>query len=146
MQRHSSLIPLSREHHGALILARLLQKNAPAYKDLPADANSKAVYASKFYNDELIKHFKKEEKILTLVMGTDKIMDVLIDAIFSEHQQLHLLFNAIEGQKELPVHLHETGVLLEKHIRKEERELFPMMQELCSEEQLSAIENILLTR
>ncbi len=143
MQRHSSLISLSREHHAALILARLLQKNAPAYKTLPTGIEDKAAYAFKFYNDELLKHFEQEEKILALVKGTDKNMDLLIESIFEEHQQLHLLFNAIEGQKDLQVHLHETGVFLEKHIRKEERELFPLMQEKCTEEKLSVIEHLL---
>ncbi|MEO7264876.1 MAG: hypothetical protein ABIW38_08185, partial [Ferruginibacter sp.] len=70
MKRHPSLISLSREHHGALILARLLQKNAPAYKGLPSDSNGKAVYALQFYKDELIQHFLQEEKVLALVKGT----------------------------------------------------------------------------
>ncbi len=145
MQRHSSLISLSREHHAALILARLLQKNAPAYKTLPTVTEGKAVYAFKFYNDELINHFEQEEKILSLVKGTDKNMDILIESIFDEHRQLHQLFKKMEGQKNPEDHLNETGVLLEKHIRKEERELFPLMQELCNQEQLSAIEKILST-
>lgn len=145
MKRHPSLISLSREHHGALILARLLQKNAPAYKGLPSDSNGKAVYALQFYKDELIQHFLQEEKVLALVKGTDKNMDLLIDSIFEEHRQLQLLFKAIEGHKDLQLHLHETGVLLEKHIRKEERELFPLIQEKCSEEKLLVIEHLLST-
>ena len=42
MIRHSSIVSLSREHHGALILARLLQKDAPPYKNLPKDLKGKA--------------------------------------------------------------------------------------------------------
>jgi hemerythrin-like domain-containing protein len=143
MKRHSSLVSLSRDHHAALILSRLLQKDAPAYKTLPTSSEGKAVYAFKFYNDELIKQFEQEEKVLSLVIGTNKNMDILIHSIFAEHKQLQLLFKSMEGHADLKTLLNETGVLLEKHIRKEERELFPMMQELCSEDQLTAIENIL---
>jgi hypothetical protein len=35
MKRHEALIPLSRDHHGTLILARLLRSDAPPYKGLP---------------------------------------------------------------------------------------------------------------
>ena len=53
MKRHPALIPLSREHHGALILARLIQKDAPPYKGLPLEINGKAVYAQEFYKNIL---------------------------------------------------------------------------------------------
>lgn len=145
MKRHLSLVSLSRDHHGALILARLLQKNAPNYKGLPTSNEDKAVYAIKFFIDELITHFQQEENMLTLVKGEDKNMDILIESIFTDHQQLQILFTNIEAQKDLASHLHETGIFLENHIRKEERELFPMMQELCSEEQLTAIGNLFST-
>ena len=73
MKRHPSLAHLSREHHGALILARLLQNNAPAYKSLPTDTAGKAVYALNFYEKELVKHFEAEEKAFTLVTGNNPV-------------------------------------------------------------------------
>ena len=41
MKRHPTLAHLSREHQGALILAKLLQEDAPDYKGLPTDKNGK---------------------------------------------------------------------------------------------------------
>jgi hypothetical protein len=87
MKRHPSLAHLSREHHGALLLARLLQKDAPAYTGMPTDTTGKAAYASKFYNDELIQHFSSEEAALKIVTGIDGTLDELIATIFKEHQR-----------------------------------------------------------
>ena len=45
----------------------------------------------------------------------------------------------------LQVHLDTLGNALEIHIRKEERELFPLIEETCNEaELLTAIDNILI--
>lgn len=143
MKRHPSLAPLSREHHGALILARLLQKDAPAYKGLPSDTNEKAVYALKFYEKELIKHFEEEEKVLQLVTGVDAALDLLVETIFREHQELHILFKSINNHPGITAHLDELGKALEIHIRKEERQLFPLIQETCSEDLMTAIDKSL---
>jgi iron-sulfur cluster repair protein YtfE (RIC family) len=40
-------------------------------------------------------------------------------------------------------HLDELGKALEVHVRKEERELFPLIQESCSEELMIAIDTSL---
>lgn len=143
MKRHPSLAHLSREHHGALILARLLQKDAPAYKDLPADTDGKAIYALKFYKEELIKHFEEEEKVLKLVTGINAALDLLVKTIFREHQELHESFKLISNHSGLTTHLDELGKELEIHIRKEERELFPLIQETCSEDLMTAIDTSL---
>ena len=140
MKRHISLAPLSRDHHGALILARLLQKNAPAFKSLPLDIEGKASYALKFYNEELIGHFKDEEKILALVTGFNGKLDQKIQTIIREHRELHSLFQSITGHSNLAELLDSIGKELEIHIRKEERELFPMIQETCTVAQLKTIE------
>ncbi len=143
MKRHPALAHLSREHHGALILARLLQNNAPAYKGLPADTKGKAEYAVKFYNEELIKHFEEEEKVLQLVKGNNAQLDVLVEAIFREHQELHAAFKSINNHQNFTMHLDDLGKALEVHVRKEERELFPLIQETCSEELMTAIDRSL---
>ena len=140
MKRHPSLAHLSREHHGALILARLLQYDAPVYKGLPSDTDGKAENALKFYREELIKHFEEEEKILTIVAGANDALDLMIQTIFREHQELHELFKSIKNHPNISVHLDELGKTLEVHVRKEERELFPLIQETCSEEVMIAID------
>jgi hemerythrin-like domain-containing protein len=144
MKRHSSIVSLSRDHHGALILARLLQKNAPAYKDLPGDVKGKAVYATEKYQTELLDHFLTEEKsLLDQVIGVDKRIDELATQIHAEHTVLRALFEMIPSSKNLEDDLDSLGRALENHIRKEERVLFPLIQETCDEALLNHIQNLL---
>ena len=138
MKRHQSLIPLSRDHHAALILARLLQIGAPAYKGLPSDPEGKLAYAFNFYENELISHFITEEKIFQLVSGINDSLDVLVQDVVAEHQKIHDLFS-LNDNVNLVAHLDTIGKLLESHIRKEERILFPLIQVTCSGEQLDTI-------
>ena len=140
MKRHHSLAHLSRDHHGALILARLLQKKAPAYKGLPTDVAGKAAYAIKFYKEELVKHFAQEERALQLVKDINEPLDKMLQVILQEHVELHAAFQAITNNADLPEHLDELGKTLEIHVRKEERELFPLIEESCNEELMAAID------
>lgn len=143
MKRHPSLAHLSRDHHGALLLARLLQKDAPAYTGMPSDTTGKAAYALKFYNDELIQHFASEEAALKIVTGIDGTLDELIATIFQEHQHLHASFQSISDHPQLQTQLDELGKALEKHVRKEERELFPMIEANSNEQLLEKINQLL---
>ena len=143
MKRHPSLAHLSREHHGALILAKLLQNDAPAYKALTTDTYGKAEYALNFYEKEIVKHFEAEEKALTLVKGKNESLDAMVKTIFREHKALNVLFESIKNNTHLQAHLDKLGKLLETHIRKEERELFPLIQDTCTEAELMEIDNTL---
>ena len=141
MNRHAALSPLSRDHHGALLLAQLLKKSAPLYKGLPADLIGKAEYAIQFFNDELVKHFDEEEVVvIQKIKGIHVELDKLANDILQEHALLRNSFTSIRIADGLELHLDELGHALEKHIRKEEREFFPLIQELCSEMILSEIE------
>jgi iron-sulfur cluster repair protein YtfE (RIC family) len=143
MKRHPSLAHLSRDHHGALLLARLLQRDAPPYKGLPTDLSGKAAYAIQFYKDELVKHFESEEIALKLVTGIDVQLDKLIAEICLEHQQLNLAFKSISQHTSLPDDLDALGKALELHVRKEERELFPLIENICSDVLMAAIDRSL---
>ncbi len=135
---------LSREHHSALILAQLLKKGAPAYKGLPVAINARADYALLFYRNELMDHFHKEEEvIIKKIKGIDDRLDKMAGEIISEHKELGILFTSISTGNDLVTHLDKLGCALERHIRKEEREFFPMVQELCSEKLLLEIEQAL---
>ncbi len=134
MKRHPSLIPLSRDHHGSLILARLMQKNAPAYKGLPDTVDGKRDYAVELFNKDIRPHFEKEEKLYNSVFHYPELQAQL-SAIFSEHRELIRLFEGLKHKVDAEA-LHEAGTLLEKHIRTEERELFPLMEKVCTEDEL----------
>ncbi len=143
MKRHEALIPLSREHHGTLILARLLRSDAPAYKGLPLESKAKAEYAMKYYREELLQHFEQEEKMIPLLKGINTRLDELLASMKTEHERLHTLFNSINLDFELSPQLDKLGRNLESHVRKEDREIFPLIQECCTEEVLTKLAVIL---
>lgn len=143
MKRHDSLAPLSREHHPALLLAQLLKKSAPAYKGMPADTEGKILYAAEFYSSHLIAHFNDEEKVFEKLKGINSLLDTAIKEIIAEHLVLRKLFEGISNQPD-PITYNDTlGHSLEKHIRKEERELFPMIEKSVDETTLATIAQLL---
>lgn len=129
MKRHNNLIPLSHDHHHGLILANLIKLNAPVFKGLPNELSGKIEYTKNFFSLELVRHFKEEEEILyPLVKGKSKEIDILFREIFVEHLQIKKLIDQLDSSTEPLLILDKLGRLLENHIRKEERELFEMIQ------------------
>ncbi|MCH7772221.1 MAG: hemerythrin domain-containing protein [Bacteroidetes bacterium] len=142
MERHKALHSLSHDHHHGLILAQLIKKGSPQYKNLPNTTEGKKDYSIRFYNYKLIKHFESEEKILfPVVNGKNDEIDNLIEEIIIEHKKIKLLINQLESDKDVENTLDELGRILESHIRKEERKLFPLIQNLLSDEELIYLEN-----
>ena len=138
MKRHPALIPLSREHQPALLLAQVLKKDAPAFNGMPATVADKAVFALKMYHANLQIHFAKEETIFATIKNVHADIDTMVAEIISEHQQLTTTFLALDKTNNTVEELDALGNALDNHIRKEERILFPLMQEHCSEEILAS--------
>ncbi len=141
LKRHKALQPLSRDHHQGLVLAQILKKGAPQYKGMPSTIEGKKEYTVLFYSSDLIRHFKDEEEILfPIVKGRSSMVDNLINEIIDEHRKIENLISEIQNTDDLEKILNDFGILLEKHIRKEERELFNVIEKLLSENELSEIE------
>ena len=140
MKRHPSLYTLSHDHHQGLILAQQLKKGAPQYKGMPSTLKDKKDYTISFYNTELVKHFQDEEEILfPAVKNKNDDLDKKIAEIISEHRKMETLIRDLEKTDQLENVLDDFGQLLEKHIRKEERELFVEIEKVLSEEELQVI-------
>ncbi|HMX36374.1 MAG TPA: hemerythrin domain-containing protein [Ferruginibacter sp.] len=133
MKRSETLAPLSRDHHRSLILAQLLKKNAPAYKGLPETTSGKAEYALQQFRQDIAGHFEKEEQVLETLGGLHPQIDELAGQIKEEHALLHKLFSGLEAMEQPEEDLDALGRLLEQHIRTEERVLFPLLEQHCSE-------------
>ena len=143
MKRHEALAPLSRDHHEALIVSQLLKKDAPFYKGLPISVEGKVNYATDFFEKHLKRHFEKEEKVFAIVKTIHpEEIGLLVSELTEEHHALANLFSEI-GSKENPIEtMHRLGELLNNHIRKEERNLFPLLQKHCTEEMLEKISQL----
>lgn len=137
MKRHPSLIPLSRFHRSVLFLALVCKKNAPPVKGYPQDNEGKRDYALAFYRAKLRPHMDLEEqKLFPIAAAVNEPLKLLTEELLEEHRSLDLLFEKLNEAEELPASLDEMGVLLEKHVRKEERQYFQQIQESLGEEQL----------
>ena len=135
MKRHPSLIALSHDHHHGLMLAQLIKKGAPEYKGLPTDIIGKVKYAKEAWEKELKLHFKNEEEILfPFVKNKNVDLDKLIEGILEEHKQIKSLVKNLDTSENKEEVLNDLGILLEKHIRKEERQVFKMIQMLFEDE------------
>ncbi|MCH9030193.1 MAG: SWF/SNF helicase family protein, partial [Bacteroidetes bacterium] len=96
MERHRALHSLSHDHHHGLILAQLIKKGSPQYKNLPNTTEGKKDYSIRFYNYKLIKHFEDEEKILfPVVNGKNDEIDNLIEESIDSNGKV-LLFSDLK--------------------------------------------------
>jgi iron-sulfur cluster repair protein YtfE (RIC family) len=142
MKRHPALHSLSHDHHRGLILAQQLKKGAPQYKGMPKTLEEKKHYTISFFGSDLKKHFSAEEEILfPFVQNKNSEVDNLINEIIDEHRKMEKLVKKIQITDELENILDELGWLLESHIRKEERNLFMLIQDILTEEELKDINN-----
>jgi hemerythrin-like domain-containing protein len=148
MKRHPSLYTLSHDHHQGLILAQQLKKGAPQYKGMPSTLGDKKDYTISFYKTELVQHFQDEEMILfPAAKNKNDELDRMFAEIIAEHRKMESLIKDLEKTDQLENVLDELGWLLEKHIRKEERELFMEIEKVLTDEELKIVsESISNTR
>ena len=143
MKRHEAIAPLSRDHHATLILAQLMKKNAPLYNGMPDNAKDKVGYAIEQFETHISKHFQLEETMLGKVKHIHPSIKILAEEIEAEHRVLSRLFQSLADTNDPVITMNELAVKLEDHIRKEERVLFPLLQQQCSETVLAEIHVLL---
>ncbi len=129
IKRHTSLQPLSREHHHTLVLVWKIRKAIREHVELDRVDQ----YVSWFYQEHVIPHFEMEEKYIFPVLGDQH--ELIVRAL-DEHKELKGYFDAKDKDGMALTYLAD---LLEKHIRFEERTLFNVVQELATEQQLKTI-------
>ena len=146
MKRHSAFTPLSRDHHRTLILAQSIKKGAPAFRGMATTVEGKREETIYHFEKHLKNHFRKEEKVFADCRIASPQIDELISEIIEEHRQVEELIHDLskkdpskKEEKEIINTLDTLGFLLEKHIRKEERVLFELLQEKLSAEKLNDI-------
>ena len=131
-KRHPGLIPLSHDHHHGLALALRCRKQALG-QIKPTGAEGLRLRAREFltlYAAELRSHFEAEEGILFPKMslhvpeGEELIADLMRD-----HESVRLAIPKLQATVGLGKVIFDLGDLLERHIRREERELFPLFEQ-----------------
>lgn len=142
MKRHSALIPFSHDHRKSLMVAQMMKRNAPAYVGMPVELTDKLQYVHMHFVMDMLPHFEKEESILfPYVSGRSADIDKMIEELKTEHIEIQHQFNALPAVADQITALDTAGHLLERHIRKEEREFFEMIQKVLTDEELIELQN-----
>ena len=129
--RHPSLVLLSHDHHHGLALALRCRKQALGQlKPLgAAGLRQRANEVVEFFQANLVAHFRAEEEVLLPLMRTMvPASAALLDELLSQHEQLRQAIRKLEAGSGLAKLVFDLGDLLERHIRLEERELFPLFE------------------
>ncbi|WCO00676.1 hemerythrin domain-containing protein [Psychroserpens ponticola] len=132
-KRHKALQPLSREHHHGLLLSWKIRSGFS--KEIAPKRIR--LYADWFFDNHLIPHFEIEEKHIFPILGQDH---ELVKRALTEHSRIKCLFN--ESKDDDAKTLSSIEEELEKHIRFEERVLFPEIQKVATEAQMLHIDKI----
>ena len=129
LKRDPALRHLSHDHHHGLLLCWKIRQGFKLGVE-PARMKNYCVW---FWTSYLNPHFEEEEKVIFPILPEDNL---LIKQALTEHKRLRKLFSSWENPEKTLGQIEEE---LEKHIRFEERILFPEIQEKATVEQLEAI-------
>ena len=142
MKRHPSLRPFSDDHHQGLLNARQLRKAASGEEANSADITRNFL---EFWQRDISLHFRKEEEVLLPVLaryegdlGERPILQML-----TQHARIRglamQLSDELKQDRVREDTLRNLGKQLEAHIRLEEREVFPLIEETLPEGALQEV-------
>jgi hemerythrin-like domain-containing protein len=140
--RHPSLIPLSQDHHHGLALALRCRKQALGQiKPMGTEGlRERAKEFMVFYGAHLVPHFQAEEAVLfPLLRSAVPASEDMIEELVRDHGRIRQAIPQLESGTGLAKLIFELGDLLERHIRREERELFPLFEQHVESRQAEAV-------
>lgn len=128
IKRNEHIVRLSKDHHVTLLFCWKIRtglKNEVAVdRMLP--------YVLYFWQQHMLPHFLEEETILFSPVTDDKVQRAL-----REHIQIREAIEALQNAGDaVNVQLATLADLVDAHVRYEERELFPHLEQILKNEQL----------
>jgi len=135
MKRSDALAPLSRDHHQGLFVALQLKRASAE-----SAAAARQAFLDFFEHDGRL-HFRLEEELLLPAFARHGAADhEAVVTLLTDHVELRRLADDLAagpaGEVDL---LHVLGERLERHIRHEERVLFPMVEEALPDIELEQL-------
>ena len=92
-----------------------------------------------FYANNLLPHFRAEEEVLFPLLGSAVPgSQEMIGQLERDHAEIRKAIPQLEAGTNLAKLIFDLGDLLERHIRKEERELFPLFEQKLDARQAEA--------
>lgn len=136
MKRAEALQPLSHDHHQALFVAMQLRR---------ADAESAPSAAQAFldfWDADGRRHFREEEEVLLPAFAPyGDVEHPVVARTLVEHVAIRARARALEHAMPAPEPslVRELGDALNTHVRREERELFPLIEAAMPPEALTEL-------
>lgn len=135
IKRSKELAPLSREHHEGLLFVYKIKQGIK----LGIDSERMKAFCTWNWDSHFDLHFRKEETELVPVLGNTHPM---IIRMLDEHEIIKKIFADIKhGAKQAA--FAELAHRINDHIRFEERQLFPLIEQVAASERMQAIEQSL---
>jgi hemerythrin-like domain-containing protein len=141
MKRDTHLQPLSRQHHNALMAVLLLKKGVQK----KADVQVMQDFILTVWNDELQPHFEAEEKWLAAGSQHPNLLS-LHQRMLQEHELIRKYIDQFNRTLTSHQTVQAYYELLEQHVRFEEREYFPALEQNLSVNELQSIGTHLLDK
>ena len=139
MKRHPALISLSRGHHNGLVQGSRLRR-AAGDGDASARLAAAGDFVEFFRNEERAHLRDEEEELFPLLLRNVPAQPAPLREARLQHMQLEgfarKLAIAVAAGIVDRATLDAAGELLEAHIRLEERQLFPLIEELVPDDEL----------
>src|SRR5881394_4085528 len=137
MKRHPALIPLSRDHHDGLVQALRLRR-AAADGDASARLAAAREFVEFFRNEERVHLRDEEEELFPLLLRHAGSQPAPLHHVqlegFARKLEIAVAAGIVERET-----LDAAGELLDAHIRLEERQIFPLIEELVPDDELRGL-------
>lgn len=138
MKRHDALAALSRDHHHALMVAQRLKRASETTAAEVRDA------FLEYWRADGQRHFRAEEDILLpAYAGFGDPEEPVLARVLVDHARIRWLAHEVVGDSPSLDALHTLGEQLSAHVRREERELFPLIEQALPEHELTRLVQVL---
>jgi len=134
MKRNKNLEYLSWEHHDGLVAIFRLREGLRNGTETTIILE----YLLHVWENALTHHFRMEEEVFGSHLKLEQDEERLLIRMMEEHAVFRNLVQQIEDNPSSS-NIKEFADLLKRHIRFEERELFPFMEKELSDEKLAEI-------
>lgn len=135
MKRNQNLETLSWEHHDGLVVAFRLQQGVKKGIDSKILSN----YILNIWEHALQHHFWQEEEIIGSNLKENSEGKKMLSQMLEEHHKITNLIKELKQNKDDYSNILKFAEMLNKHIRFEERKLFPLVENLVPKNELAGI-------
>jgi len=133
IKRNKHIVALSKDHHFSLLFCWKLRAGVKA-NVAPERIGE---YVNYFWHHHLKPHFAEEESVLFALLKDANVKRALV-----EHQQItKLVDDILNGPAPVPDQFSALANAVDNHVRYEERELFPHLEQMLKPDVLEWVEN-----